>query len=128
MNQAELVMRRKAIWAFIKADPVKIELEHDPEPTKTASGGLVKGPAVLRAPQTARIVQNVRRYTNGLVDSEAGFIPHTNYLLIAPHNFQVEENDRFTYNGSIWRISGINPIRHESTLCSIDFLGGPNGW
>ncbi len=126
MNHAELVMRRRNVWAFIQADPVKIELKHDPEPTKTASGGLVKGPAITRAPQIARIVQNVRRYDNGLINSEAGYIPNTMYLLIARHNFLVEVNDTFLWLNNHWRVSGIHPTRSESLLCSLDFLGETN--
>jgi len=126
MNHTELVMRRRNVLAFIQADPVQIVFTRDGEPTKTAAGGLVPGVPSVLPQQQARIVQNKRRYNNGLVNSEAGDIPHTDYLLIGMHTLDVEVGDRFTWLGEHYEVTGIHEPRQESHLCSIDFFGKPN--
>lgn len=126
MNPIELTMRRRNVLAFIKADPFRIVLNRAADPVISEAGGRIKGEATTIAPQLVRIVQNVRRYTNGLVNSEAGYIPNTNYLIIAPYYLDVQVDDTFIYGGDHWQITGIHPTREESTLCSIDFYGPKN--
>lgn len=128
MNHAELVMRRVNVREFIKADPIVLVLTREPEAVKNpGTGGYVAGAPIppLEA-QTARIVQNKRRYTNGVVNSEAGDIPHTDYLLIGMHTLNVEKDDIFMWAGEKYQITGISELRTESTLCSIDYFGKVN--
>lgn len=127
MNQYELVMRRRNVRAFIAADPISLVIERPGEPTKNpATGGYVPSPGTTLQAQTARIVQNKRRYNNGIVNSEAGDIPHTDYLLIGMHTLNVEVNDAFIWQGEYYKVTGIHEARDESTLCSIDLLGKKN--
>ena len=127
MNPVELMMRRRNVDAFEKADPIELVIIRTPEPTKTAAGGWVKNaPAEPLPPQSARIVHNTRRYKNGLVNTEPGDIPDTDYLLIGAHDLDVEVNDRFVWRGDFYTITGIHPWRFESKLCSIQFSGPPN--
>lgn len=126
MNRIELVMRRRNVKAFIEADPVFIELTRNGDPTKTAAGGWTPtAPSVLPR-QQFRIVQNKRRYNNGIVNSEAGEIPHTDYLLLGMHTANIEEEDSFIWLGEHYKVTGIYEARTESTLCSIDLLGKKN--
>jgi len=127
MNHAELIMRRRNVLEFIKADPIALIISRDAEPTKTAAGGYVKGiEDDPLPPQQARIVQNRRRYNNGIVNSEAGDIPHTDYLLIGMHTLDVQVNDRFLWLNEHYTITGIHQARTESVLASIDLLGPDN--
>lgn len=126
MHKAELVMRRRNVLEFIKADPIKVAFTRAGELAKTNSGGKVRQPSAVLPAQRVRIVLNKRRYTNGLVNSEAGEIPHTDYLLIGMHTLNVEVNDRFQFNGDNYQITGIYGARTESHLCSIDFFGPRN--
>lgn len=126
MNQTELVMRRRNVAAFIKADPVNVSFTRLPEPTRTAAGGLVASGAATLPAQQARIVLNKRRYTAGLVNAEAGEIPHTDYLLIAVHTTDIKEDDSFMWLGENYRVVGIYKARQESILASIDLLGQVN--
>lgn len=126
MNQTELIMRRRNVLAFIQADPVSIAITRDGEPVKTAAGGFVQSPGETLAPQQGRIVQNKRRYNNGLVNSEAGDIPHTDYLLIMTYDKDVAVDDRFTWLDEHYVVTGIHAQRQESILCSIDFFGKAN--
>lgn len=127
MNRVELIMRRRNVLAFIQADPVAIALVRGGTTQRTTAGGVIRGQGVTLPPQRARIVQAKRRYDNGLINSEAGHIPDTGYLLIGMHTFNVEVDDTFTWLGDHYHISGIHPTRTESKLCSIDFLGPTNG-
>lgn len=132
MNQAELIMRRVNVKAFIEADPVTVTFSRIPGSTKTAAGGYVatSSPADI-SPQTARIVHNTRRYKDGLVNSEAGDVTQTEYLLIGLHTLDVEVNDLFQWDdlkgrAGNYRITGVHPFRKESTLCMMEFDGGDN--
>lgn len=126
MNHAELVMRRRNVLEFIKVDPVSIQFSRSGTPQKTAAGGFVKPDATLLAPQQARIILNRRRYTDGIVNSEAGDIPHTDYLLVGMHTLNIEKEDAFIYLGENYKITGIYGARIESVLAAIDFLGPVN--
>ena len=126
MNHVELVMRRRVVQAFINADPVMISLVRAGEVTLTPGGGTVRGNPTILPPQQARIVQAKRRYDNGLINSEAGYIPHTEYLLIGNYRLNIAKDDIFDWRGDTWNVTGIHPTRTESFLCSIDFLGPPN--
>lgn len=126
MNPVELLMRRRNVAAFIKADPISLVVSRKTEPTKTASGGYVAGTPNTLEPQTARIVHNTRRYKNGLVNTEAGDIPDTDYLLLGSHTLDVQVDDEFEWLGQGYTITGIHPWRTESTLCSIQFAGPEN--
>lgn len=127
MNRAELIMRRRNVLAFIKADPVSIVLNRPVAPVKTESGGYVRtAPGVSLAPQQARIVQNKRRFNPGLVNSEAGEIPDTDYLLIATHDKDVMPNDTFEWRGDHYRVDAIYGLRTESILATLSFRGPEN--
>lgn len=132
MNSAELLSRRRNVAAFIDADPVRISFQRAAEPTKSPAGGYRanSSPASV-SPQKARIVHNTRRYKNGLVNSEAGDIPQTDYLLLGSHTLDVKVNDLFEWDdlqgkAGNYKITGIHPFRKESTLCSIEFDGPDN--
>lgn len=131
MNPVELIMRRRNVYAFIKADPIQLVLERKNPPTKTSSGGYTPGVETVLEPQFARIVHNTRRYKNGLVNTEPGDLPDTDYLLIGLHTLDVEVDDEFKWadlhgTEGYYKITGIHPWRKESTLCSIQFTGPEN--
>jgi len=127
MNHAELVMRRRNVRAFIDADPVLIAVSRKGEPIKNeATGGTLPGVPEVLEDQVARIVLNKRRYNNGIVNAEAGQIPHTDYLLVAMPDKDFQVNDEFKWLGINYRITGRFESRQESILCSIDLLGADN--
>jgi hypothetical protein len=128
MDKTELLMRRRSVRAFIKADPVKIVLQRDVPPVRNPdTGGYVRSGSVppLR-PQEARIVQNVRRYTDGLVNSEAGDIPNSQYRLVAVHTMDIEVNDTFVWSGEHYKVTGIHEARKESVFAAIELDGPAN--
>lgn len=126
MDKVELLARRRVVLEFIKADPVKIAFARKQGSTKTAAGGYVKSPDITLPPQRARIVQNRRRFNNGIINVEAGDIPHTDYLLLGTHKLNVEVDDTFVWLGENYRVTGRFTARTESTLCSIEILGKEN--
>jgi len=127
INKVELIMRRRLVREFIKADRVNLVITRKTTPTKNPrTGGMLAGSTQTLDSQLARIVQNKRRYNNGIVNSEAGDIPHTDYLLLGMHTLDVEVEDTFIWLGVHYHITGIHEARTESTLCSIDLLGKTN--
>lgn len=127
MNQTELIMRRRNVQAFIDADPFILEVTRAVAPVKnTATGGYIAQPDVTLDPQKARIVQNVRRYTAGLVNSEAGEIPNSEYRLVGMHTLDLEPNDKFKWLGENYKVLGIHEARQESTFAAIELLGPDN--
>lgn len=128
MDRVELLMRRRNVKAFIDADPVRISIHRPAEPVRNPdTGGYVAQPDVPPLPwQTARIVQNVRRYTDGIVHAEAGDIPNTQYRLIGMHTMDIEVDDTFTWLGENYKVTGIHEARQESVFAAIDLLGHDN--
>lgn len=127
MNHTELVMRRRNVLAFVNADPVRIELKRPSPAVKTDAGGSVRGEPTLLTPQTARIIPSKRRYDHGLVNTEPGQLPHTDYLLIAVYTFDGQVDDWFQWRGDNYQIKGIRPlIGEDSFLAAIDFYGKNN--
>jgi hypothetical protein len=129
VDRVELLMRRRSVYAFIDADPAELVLERKMEPIKNPdTGGYTRSPdnpSVLGA-QTMRIVQNVRRYTDGVVNAEAGDIPDTEYRLLARHDADIEVNDEFEWLGEYYKVLGIHGARTESILAAIELRGKQN--
>jgi hypothetical protein len=127
INKVELIVRRRLVREFIKADFVDVELTRRTGRTKTAGGGWTTVPAVPLPPQIARIIPSKRRFDNGLVNAEAGALPKSEYLLLGSHRMDVEVDDSFFWQGNYYKITGILPHREERTLCSMYYLGPENG-
>jgi len=128
MNQTELIMRRRTVSAFIEADKFALVITRALPPVKTGAGGYAPStqPPNTLSSQRARIVLNKRRYTAGIVNSEAGDIPHTDYLLIGMNTLNLEKEDEFDYVGDHFKVIGIYEQRTESTLAAIELLGPRN--
>lgn len=127
MDRVELLMRRRNVAAFIDADPVQIAIQRPaPSVKNPLTGGYVKSTVSPLPFQKARIVQNVRRYTAGLVNAEAGDIPHTEYRLLAKYNFDIEVNDTFKWKGENYTVLGIHEAREESVFAAIQLTGADN--
>lgn len=126
MNPVELLMRRRNVRAFIKADPVNIVVLRQGPSVKTPAGGYIKGTIQTLDSQEGRIVLNKRRFNPGVINSEAGDITETDYLLIGQHTFDLEVGDVFHWLGQQYKVIGIHLNRQESLLASIDLLGKPN--
>lgn len=127
MNPTELLMRRRNVRAFINADPVDVVIHRRGAPVRTPAGGLVaSGTRTPLAPQRVRIVQNIRRFNPGLINTEAGAINDFDFLVIAVHTTDIEENDEFQTDGKWWHVTGIHPTREESIVAMIKFRGEGN--
>ena len=127
MDKTELIMRRKNVRAFIDADPVFIDVIRKAPPVKNLNtGGYTKGVNQPLPTQKARIVQNVRRYTDGLVNSEAGDIPDSEYRLIGNYTLDLKVNDTFTWLGEHYEVLGIYTARQESVFAAIALRGPDN--
>lgn len=127
MDKTELIMRRKNVRAFIDADPVFIDVIRKTPPVKNPNtGGYTKGVNETLPTQKARIVQNVRRYTAGLVNAEAGDIPDSEYRLIGNYNLDLKANDTFMWLGEHYTVLGIHTARQESVFAAITLRGPEN--
>jgi hypothetical protein len=120
-------MRRRNVREFISADALSIRLTRAGAPIPSEAGGYKPNPnKYTLEPQMFRIVQNKRRFNPGIVNSEAGDIPHTDYLLLGIHTVDVEKEDSFVWNGENFKVVGIHGLRKESLLATIDYLGAKN--
>lgn len=127
MNQGELIVRRRIVRAFISAEAISIQLIRRGTRTRTGAGGWTTLPSLPRPPQMVRIVAAKRRFDNGLVNTEFGELPKTEYLLLGSYSLDIEVDDLFNWQGNQYKISGILPNREERTLCSMTYNGPPNG-
>lgn len=126
MDRSELIMRRKNVAEFILADPLSIEITRETDPVRSEAGGHLPGKTEVLPPQTVRVVQNVRRYTAGIVNAEAGDIPNGLYVLIGRHNLDLKKDDAFFIEGEKYIVLGLFGLRKESVLATLDFYGKQN--
>lgn len=127
MDWAELIMRRKNVAEFIRTDPVNIDITRTGKPERTAGGGKKPGETKVLPTQRVRIVQNVRRYTAGIVNSEAGDVPNGLYVLIGRHTADIQRDDVFIAGGEKYIVLGVSQLRRkEYVLATLDFYGLPN--
>lgn len=127
MNQAELVMRRRNVLAFIQADPVNVVITREAAAVKdNTTGGYDKGTISTLTAQQFRIVQNKRRYNSGVINAEAGELPHTDYLMLGTYDNNLRVDDEFTSYGVNYKVKGIQENRTESILAAIDMVGATN--
>lgn len=132
-SRVELVVRRRAVAAFIQANPTSVIFVRPGEKVKTAAGGYTPGPPTTLPPQQVFIGPSKRRYDSGIINSEAGNVIETEYLLMGFHTIDVEVNDTFKVLGKNYFIKSVHPWRApgidgvESVLCAIDYRGSDNG-
>lgn len=127
MNPIELIVRRRLVDAFIKADSVRVSFIRRVNRQKTEAGGWVSEPDLPPlSPQTVRLIPSKRRFDNGLINAEAGEIPKSEYLLLGSYRLDVRVTDIFLLDGLWYRVTGIIPNTTERTLCSVDLRGPTN--
>lgn len=108
MDRKALPILRRNVSAFIKADPVTIELQRVTRES-TPAGGWVEGDAEPVPPQEFRLVPFKRRLTQQTVNTQDGPIPHLDYVLVGRHDVDVERGDFFDLNDDRWRVVGVEP-------------------
>lgn len=132
-SRVELIVRRRAVQAFIDANPTKVTFTRPGEKVKTDAGGYVAGESSNLLPQKVFIGPSKRRYDPGIINSEAGHLIETEALLMGNHTLDVKVNDTFTALGKNYFIKSVHPFRApgidgvESVLCAIDYRGANNG-
>lgn len=129
MRKTELVMRRKNVKAFIEADPIRnLVVTRATEATKTAAGGYLAGVKQTLPPQDKvfRIVQNVRRYDPGNINSEAGDVTDSRYNIVGIYTGDLQKDDEFYWQNELYRVKGIQGNRIESIFAGIELMGKPN--
>ena len=132
-SRVELIARRRVVDAFIKADSVSISLYRPGEKVQTPSGGYTRQEPFILDPQEMAIIPSKRRYDKGIINSEAGSIIKSEYLLLCRHTANVKENDSFVWLGENYEVREIHPTRSgasddvESILCAIELRGADNG-
>lgn len=107
MDKRALLMLRRNIDAFIKADPVTIALNRITKVETPAGGFTEESYDIL--PQEFRLVPFKRRLTQQEVNTQDGPIPHLAYVLVGRYNVDVEKGDFFDLNGDRWRVVGVEP-------------------
>lgn len=108
MDKRALPILRRNVAAFIKADPVVLELSRVNR-VETPAGGWTEGEPDVLPPQEFRLVPFKRRLTLQTANTQDGPIPHLSYTLVGRHNVDVERGDFFDLNGDRWRVVGVEP-------------------
>lgn len=124
MNRSELVMRRRNVLAFINADPTDVIFSRVTRVATTAGSWVESDPTPLPSSQRVRITDAKRRFTSPLVNTEAGDIPLSPYILLGKHDLDIRVHDVFSWRGSDYKVIAIHPDREERVMASIDNLGG----
>jgi len=123
MNRSELVMRRRNVRAFIDADPSDVLLHRITRVATDAGSWTETDPLPLSSLQRVRIMDAKRRYTDPHVNTEAGAIPLSPYIMIGSSTMDIQVDDSFTWLGDHFKVTSIHPDREERTVASIDYFG-----
>ncbi len=107
-NALELKLRRRVLDAYIAADPVTVSLVRYPR-VDDGAGAWRKGTPVNVAPQIMRLIPYKRRLTNLTDHTADGDIPNVQYSLVATPGVDVKRWDEWFYNGTWFKVMGIEP-------------------
>lgn len=128
MNRSELIMRRRNVKAFIDADPTDAIFSRVTRVATAAGSWTESDPIPLPDSQRVRIMDAKRRYTTPFVNTEAGDIPLSPYILIGRHDMDIQPHDTLVWRGTTYKVASVHPDREERTVAGIDNLGGdPDG-
>lgn len=123
MNRIELMMHRREIAAFIKADPVSVTLTPH-QRTKTPSGGWKSEALPPRQPQDVRLVPFKRRLTDVTSNNTAGEVTIVPYELIGNSDVEVARGDTFTWGDEQFKVEWVDIRRDVRVAAGVDYLGG----
>ncbi len=108
MGSAELLLRRRNLDAFIRADPVTITFSR-PTQVNTGNGGWKPGTPTVLPPQQMRFVPFKRRLSDEIVNTQDGYQMYGEYVLVGRPNIDAEKGDEFDHNGLHYRVKDIEP-------------------
>lgn len=109
-----LKLLRKNMDAFIRADPVMIQLSRRVK-VKTDAGGWVQGPPQTLEPQQFRIGWFTRRLSKSVENTAEGYISVQSYILIGRYNIDLLTDDEFDYAGDHYIVTEVEPKANDRT-------------
>lgn len=107
MSPAELSLHRRNTAAFIAADPVAITLSRRTRVSTGAGGYKDTYAALPGAPQTLRMIPAQDKIPE--IKTSSGRIVKPEYTLLGTWNSNMQEGDRFTFNGVDYELP--TPVR-----------------
>lgn len=119
-------MRRRQTKAFVDANPIEIVITRHGARTKTPAGGWVKSAPTTLAPQTVTLVLAKRRFNSGVINSEAGDVQDSDWLLIAPNGADIQADDEFVAYGDHYTVRSVNHLRNDEFFASVENNGAVN--
>lgn len=108
MSKKGLLILRRNLDAFIKADPVMITFSR-PVQVSTPAGGWKPGVPVTIPAQQLRFVPFKRRMSNDVQNTQDGPLQQGNYILVGRYNTDVKKGDEFSYNSLDYKVIQIEP-------------------
>ena len=123
MNRVELMMRRREIAAWLKADQIQVILWRS-EKIETPAAGWVEGDPLPLAPQWVRLVPFKRRLTDMVFNTTAGPVEDLPYVLVGDYTLDVRQGDTFTYNEQEFKVEAVDIRRDDRVAAAVDYMGG----
>jgi hypothetical protein len=108
MDQQGLLILRRNLDAFIRADPVNVVFSRS-TPVQTLAGGHTKGVPTQLASQQFRFVPFKRRLSSSINNTQDGPLSVTEYVLVGRHNVDVQKGDEFFHNSRNYKVTEIEP-------------------
>jgi hypothetical protein len=110
----------------VDANPIDIVITRPGPRTKTPAGGWVKSAPTTLDPQTVTLVLAKRRFNAGVINSEAGEVQSSDWLLIAPLGADIQADDEFVAYGDNYTVKSINHVRLDEFFASVENNGRVN--
>lgn len=123
MKPVELLMHRRQIAAWLKADQVQVVLWRS-EKIQTPTAAWVEGDPLPLAPQWVRLIPFKRRLTDMVFNNTAGKVEDLPYVMVGDHNLNVKQDDTFTWEGQEYKVDSIDVKREVRIAAAVDYRGG----
>lgn len=119
----ERIMGRRQIDRMLDDEAVPIVFRRRTK-VDTPGGGWKWGTETALPAQMVCLIPFKRRMTDFLINTEAGEVANLPYVLVGPHDLDIQEGDLFTYQGDEFEVKTIDFKREIRTAAQVDYHGG----
>lgn len=127
MTPTATVMERRQIDALIRQDPVEVVFMRRTKISKPGNSwewSDYTPVLVNNKPQIVVMIPFKRRMTEFLVNTELGDVADLPYVIVGPHDLDVQRDDTFEIDGEQFVVRTIDLKKQVRKACQVDYFGG----
>lgn len=127
VSQTEKIVARRVVNAEIKADPIIIFPERRTKINDGAGGWKWSNWVPVTTDGFEVLITTAkRRLADMIAGTELGDVVRAPYVVIARHDVDLQRDDRFTWNGDVFTVTGVQIKTDVEVVAQVDYFGGVN--